>query len=221
MDETLVDIKNDKTYTTFHPVPNKKNTQKINPTSLDMHQITKLKQNSSFQTTADVYNACIRAPAGLPPIGYTAIYQAIKRSNHTVVRKELVPQSSNSNLMWVQARFQAASQLIVRFGKDYPEDTKEARVNDLKYINRKLLEDGGHTLVMQQVGWWDEKHIKQVVGYLRDHCYQFAFDEDGLYSPDIHYEIVKMVSYVMCIYINVIHKCVLTIIFIFSKTRFF
>ena len=88
VDETLVDIKNDKTYIPFCPVHNRKNTHKIIPTSLDMHQIVKLKQNSSFQTTADDYNAYIRAPVGLPLIGYTAIYQAIKCSNYTVVRKE-------------------------------------------------------------------------------------------------------------------------------------
>ena len=133
-------------------------------------------------------------PLGLPPIGYTAIYNAINSSNHTVVRTQKVPQSSNSNVIWVQARFQAASQFIVRFGLDYPGNTSGAKVSNIKYIDRDLLEEGGHTFGIHQVAWWDEKHVEQVVGELRDETCQFGLDEDGIYSPDIIFAITEKVS---------------------------
>jgi hypothetical protein len=179
---------------------NKKNTSKIKSNSLEMHQIAKLKINGSFRITTDLFNACIRAPAGLPPIGYTAIYNSIKSSNYKIVRTEKRPQSSDANLIWRQARFQSASQMIVRFGLEYPDDTSGATLNDIKYINRHLLEEGGHTCEIFQVAWWDEKHIEQVVGELRDHTCQFGFDENGIYCPEIHFEILEKVSIIMIIY---------------------
>ena len=67
-------------------------------------------------------------------------------------------------------------------------------MSDLKYINRDLLEEGGHTFGIHQVAWWDEKHVEQVVGELRDHTCQFGLDEDGIYSPDIIFAITERVS---------------------------
>ena len=49
-----------------------------------------------------------------------------------MVRTEKCPQSSDANLIWRQARFQAASQMVVRFGLDYPDDTSGATLNDIK-----------------------------------------------------------------------------------------
>ena len=194
VDETIVCIEKGTIYQPFRKTLTREHQVKVKPTSLDMHQIAKLKVNGSFRITADLFNACIRGPAGLPPIGYTSIYNAIKKSNHAVVKTQKRPQSSNSNLIWVQARFQAASQMIVRFGLEYPEDTAGAKVSDLKYINRDLLEAGGHTFGIHQVAWWDEKHVEQVVGELRDHTLQFGLDEDGIYSPDIIFQITEKVS---------------------------
>ena len=123
VNETIECIEKGIVYEPIRKVANKDTTSKIDPSSLDMHQIAKLKTNSSFRITTDLFNACICGPAGLPPIGYTAIYNAIKKSNHTIVKTQKRPQSSYSNLIWVQARFQSASQLVVRFGLDYSEET--------------------------------------------------------------------------------------------------
>ena len=130
---------------------------------------------------------------GLPPIGYTAIYNAIKCSNHVTVRTEKCPLSSDSNLILVQARFQSTAQLIVRFGIDFPENTSGATVSDLKYINREMLEQDGETFEIHQVAWWDEKHVKQVVGEFKDYSTQFGSDEDGIYCPEIMFEIEQKV----------------------------
>ena len=196
VDETIDALSKGQKCNTFCEPINKKHSLKIQPSSLNMHQIAKHKEvNSSFRITTDLFNACIRGPAGLPPIGYTAIYNAIKCSNHVTVRTEKRPQSSDSNLIWVQARFQSAAQLIVRFGIDFPENTSGAEVSDLKYINREMLEQEGETFEIHQVSFWDEKHVKQVVGEFRDHSTQFGFDEDGIYCPDIMFEIEKKVRY--------------------------
>jgi hypothetical protein len=194
VDETIDALANGQIYEPYRKPIDKRATHKIQPSSLDMHQIAKLKVNSSFRITTDLFNVCIRGPAGLPPIGYTAIYNAIKGSNHVVVRTEKRPQSSDSNLIWVHARFQSAAQLIIRFGLEMPADTSGATISDLRYINRVMLEQEGETFEIHQIGFWDEKHIRQVVGEFRDHSTQFGFDEDGIYCPDIMFEIEKKVS---------------------------
>ena len=158
-----------------------KNTKvhKIKNSTLDFHLIAKMKEQSSFRTTAGVYNALIRAPMGLPPIGYTAIYNAISRSNHVKVKTETIYQASDDNLVWVRARFDACSQLLVRFGASYPENTSGMKVSDPKWISRYEILKHNLGLTMYQIAWWDEKHIKQVVGEFREYTYQFGFDEDG------------------------------------------
>jgi hypothetical protein len=192
--DTISAIENDEVYE-----PNRANyttpdKHKIQPTTFDMHHIAKLKQDGSFRLTAGMYNALIRAPLGLDPVGYTAIYNAIKRSNHQVVRTEKICQTSDQNMTWVKARFQGASQLVIRFGLEYPKNTSGMMVQDSKYISRELIVLKKLTLTIYQIAWWDEKHIQQIVGDFRDHSYQFGFDEDGKYDRDIEIDLVRRES---------------------------
>jgi hypothetical protein len=187
-------IDNDCLYEPERVVYTKKHTHKLQHSSLDFHLISKMKQNSSFRTTAGVYNALIRGPLGLPPIGYTAIYNSIKRSNHVVVPTEVIYQASDSNKIWVRARFESCSQLLVRFGCDYPEDTCGMKISNEKYICKYEIIKNKLTLTIYQIAWWDEKHIKQVVGDFRDSSYQFGYDEDGNYCEEIEIELRRRVS---------------------------
>ena len=68
VDETIAELSKGQTYDPNRKPMNRQYSLKIQPSSLDMHQIAKLKVNSSFRVTANLYNACIRGPAGLPPI---------------------------------------------------------------------------------------------------------------------------------------------------------
>ena len=74
--ETIECIEKGIVYEPIHKVAKKDETSKIDPSSLDMHQIAKLKTNGSFHITTDLFNAYIHGPAGLPPIGYTVIYNS-------------------------------------------------------------------------------------------------------------------------------------------------
>ena len=192
--DTIESINNDEVYEPFRTTYEKKHIHKVQPTSLDMHHIASMKENGSFRTTARMFNALIRAPAGLPPIGYTAIYNCVKRSNHVVTKTEKVHQASNGNKAWVKARFQANSQLLVRFGLEYPKDTSGMKVQDENYISRDAIEKDNLELTIHQIAWWDEKHIKQVIGDFRDYTYQFGFDENGKYDQSIEIELVRRVS---------------------------
>ena len=160
-----------------------------------MHLISKLKENANFRITTAIYNACIRAPLNLPPIGFTAIYNAIKRSNHKLVRTEKTTQQSDRNLVWKQARFNACSQFIVRFGMEYPEgNTSGAELSDPNIISVEKIKEDNLDLVIEQVAFWDEKHIEQVCGEHRDFTYQFGYDEEGKYSQQVEVEVTRKVS---------------------------
>ena len=137
--DTINAIRNDEIYEPFRSTYDMASHHKVQPTSLDMHHIASMKERGSFRTTARMFNALVRAPAGLPPIGYTAIYNAVKRSNHIVVQTEKVHQASNNNKAWVKARFQSCSQLLVRFGIDYPTETSGMTVQDPKYISKEAI----------------------------------------------------------------------------------
>ena len=192
--DTIECINNDEVYEGHRSTYACPSRRKVDPSSFDMHHIAKLKENGSFRITAGMYNALIRAPLGLSPIGYTSIYNTIKRSNHKVVRTEKIHQASDRNSTWVKARFQANSQLMVRFGMEYPANTSGMKVQDPKFICKETINKEKLTLTIHQIGWWDEKHIKQIVGDFRDHSYQFGFDEDGKYDRSIEIELVRRVS---------------------------
>ena len=192
--DTLNAIDNDEVYEPFRTTYGNQASHRVQPTSLDMRHIASMKENGSFRYTAKMFNALVRAPAGLPPIGYTAIYNAVKRSNHIVVKTEKVHQASDNNKAWVKARFQANSQLLVRFGMDYPTETSGMEVQDPVYISKEAIKKNNLSLTIHQVAWWDEKHIKQVVGDFRDHSYQFGFDENGKYDAKIEIDLVRRVS---------------------------
>jgi hypothetical protein len=60
---------------------------------------------------------------------------------------------------------------------------------------------------MDQVGWWDEKHIPLVMGSILDYSYQFGRDENGLYDdPDVEIE-VKKVSLINTVFLCNICNC--------------
>ena len=103
-------------------------------------------------------------------------------------------QQSDKNYIWVKARFQANAQLLARFGIDLPDDTCGMKIQDQAYINQEKLRKAGHDCQVEQIGWWDEKHIEQVVGELKKETYQFGIDEYGVYDPDVEIEVVRKVS---------------------------
>ena len=199
--DTIEALKNGERYEPFRKKFTCPERQKVSPKSKDMHLIAKLKENGNFRITTNLFNACIRAPLGLPPIGYTAIYNSIKKSNHKKVRTEKIHQASDRNLVWRQARFQSCAQFIARFGIPFPQgDTDGAELHDQKYVDIDMLEKEGYTYVLDQIAWWDEKHIVQVVGEHRDHTYQFGYDEYGKYSEEVEIEVLRKVSYMFLLY---------------------
>jgi hypothetical protein len=169
---------------------------KIKPDSFDMHFLTCLKERgASFKLTAALYNTLIKKPDDLPPIGLKAIYNSIKKSNHKVSITQSRCQATDRNLAWKQARFNAATQLLVRFGKPVPKNTSGAVVSDPKTIDIEAIKNNKLTLTLDCIGWWDEKHIPQVCGEVNDITYQFGRDENGLYDEDVKMELQDKVRF--------------------------
>jgi hypothetical protein len=132
-----------------------------------MHLITCIKERgASFKLTTAIYNVLITAPQGKPPVFYSAIYRAVTNSNHKVSITERRCQASNRNSMWRQAWFNASAQLLVCLGGTISEDMGRAVVSDPSLVDVNHLERGGLMFKLEQIGWWDEKHIPQVVGGL-------------------------------------------------------
>jgi hypothetical protein len=169
--------------------------RKIADDSLAMHLITCIKERgASFKLTVAIYNALVSAPQGRPPIYYSAIYRAITNSNHRVSITERRCQANDRNRMWRQARFNASSQLLVRLGGAMPEDTSGAILSDPSLVDAQRLKREGLMINLEQIGWWDEKHIPQVVGEVSDINYHFGRNEQGVYDPSVDLETVKKVS---------------------------
>jgi hypothetical protein len=160
-----------------------------------MHLITCIKERgASFKLTTAIYNALITAPQGKPPVFYSAIYRAITNSNHKVSITEKRCQASNRNSMWRQARFNASAQLLVCLGGTIPEETGGAVVNDPSLVDVNRLKREGLMMKLEQIGWWDEKHIPQVVGEVSDVNYHFRRNKQGVYDPSVELKTVKKVS---------------------------
>ena len=113
IDDTILALKNGDRYEPYRKSFVCPDRRKIKPSSRDMHLIAKLKEDANFRMTTNLFNACIRAPLGLPPIEYTAIYNAVKKSNHKIVRTEKIHQVSDYNLFRKKARFQSCAQFII------------------------------------------------------------------------------------------------------------
>ena len=86
--------------------------RKIQQGSYEEHLLTTfLEKGNSYLSSTQVFNASVRAPANLPRIGITAIYNAIKRTNHAVLSTTSIPQNTESNLIHRQARYKWDKQL--------------------------------------------------------------------------------------------------------------
>jgi hypothetical protein len=178
--------------------------RKIEEDSLAMHLITCIKEKgASYRLTTEIYNALVTGPQNLPPVYYSAIYRAITESNHKTTRTSKRCQASDRNTMWRQARFNACSQLLVRLGGTMPSDTNGAVVSDPAAIDPDRIKEAGLDLELEQIAWWDEKHIPQVVGEINDNNYHFAKDENGIYDPSAKLEVTQKVRLIFAnIYIN-------------------
>ena len=55
-------------------------------------------------------------------------------------------------------------------------------------VNREILEDEKLTLIPEQVVYWDEIHIYQVVGTNRKKHMIFNRDKNGIYKKDGGFE---------------------------------
>jgi hypothetical protein len=52
-------------------------------------------------------------------------------------------------------------------------------------VDKTQIKENKLTLLLHQIGWWDEKHIPQVCGEVNDITYQFGRDKNGLYDEDV------------------------------------
>lgn len=154
-----------------------------------MHLIASTKEDGAgFRLCTMLLNTIHFKKENLPQIGYTAVYNVVKRSNHTQALVVKCHQASDRNHFWKQARFQFCAQLMVRFGLPLPEETSGIRFNDVQALDIQKIRDNNLTLDLCGVAWWNEKHIQQCVGSLKDRQFQFGWDTNRLYCDT---EVVK------------------------------
>ena len=175
---------------------------KIIQGSFEEHLISVwIERGSSFKTATKVYNAKFRSEFNLPRVGVTAISNAMKRAKHITESTTSIPQTNQDNIIHKQARYNWICQLLVRMGEKIPsvqneEDSDFRKRLDDNMVNRERLEDENLTFVPEQVAYWDEIHIYQVVGTNRKKHMIFARDENGIYKKDGGFEHAnKKVSY--------------------------
>jgi hypothetical protein len=62
-------------------------------------------------------------------------------------------------------------------------------------VDKIQIKENKLTLLLHQIGWWDEKHIPQVCGEVNDITYQFGCDENGLYDKGVKIELQEKVRF--------------------------
>lgn len=155
-----------------------------------------IERGSSFNTATKVYNAKFRAKFNLPRVGVHAIYNAMKRAKHISESTASIPQTNQNNIIHRQARYNWMCQLLVRMGEKIPspqneEESEYRKRLDDDMVNRDRLENENLTFVPEQVAYWDEIHIYQVVGSHRKRHIIFARDEHGIYKKDGSFDYAK------------------------------
>ena len=127
----------------------------------------------------------------IPTVGPTAVYNAINLCNFEKLKTKKTMQTNVNNLTYRQARFNWLAQLLARMGVDIPDnDGSEVRKNlKNEWIDYAKLKEKGHTLVLDQVAFRDECHVKQVSGTCFDETLVFSHDEDGLYDENIEVDV--------------------------------
>ena len=114
------------------------------------------------------------------------MYNAIQRSNHIRVKTKKIPQTDSSNLFHRQARYNWFCQLLARMGHEIPTIEGSEFRNRLKneWIDYDKLKEEGLTFDLEQVAFWDEIHISQVIGCKDDETLIFGRNDNGLYDCD-------------------------------------
>ena len=163
---------------------------KIQQGSFEEHLVTLYKEHgNSYYNTTRSFNGVHRSHNQLPQVGVTAIYNAIQRTKHIIASTTSIPQTNEDNLFHRQARYNWLAQLSVRMGKKVPiplcgEDSEfRKRLKD-EWIDEDKLKSEGLTFVPEQVGYWDEIHIYQVVGSDKQQHLIFSRNNNGIYDKN-------------------------------------
>ena len=105
-----------------------------------------------------------------------SIYSAIRRMKPRLNKISKRKQGSvDPASTWSRARYQWATQLLVRFGKLGPKDLPQP-------VERRFHRDSIGHLHLHQVVWWDETHRKCLIGGLsatKDVYLSFPRDKEG------------------------------------------
>jgi hypothetical protein len=67
---------------------------------------------------------------------------------------------------------------------DIPTETNGAVVTCLPAVDKERIKRKGLELSIYQIGWWDEKHIPQVIGSKNDVNYHFGRDSNDVYDHE-------------------------------------
>ena len=125
-------------------------------------------QGASYKNTTRTFNAVHCALLQLPKVGVTAIYNTIQCTKHIISSTTTIAQTNQDNLLHCQAPHNWLAQLLVRMGGELPpiqddEESKFRKRLDNDWIDKEKLTQEGHTFVPEQVAYWDDIHIYQVV----------------------------------------------------------
>ena len=162
--------------------------------SNDEHYITSLKECTSYEQTSNLFNLLVLTEEGRDAISKSSIFRFIKRTNHRVIKTEIVGQADNSNVFWCRARLHYCAQLLVRLGEALPDDLK---MEELEHGNVNCCDAFGYDNLknenltidsVHRIAFWDEIHIQQEAGELRREYPVFPKNEFGVYDKDGEYK---------------------------------
>ncbi len=170
--------------------PDRTDKKKIQQGCGSEHYVTYLKERASYTQVTDLYNVLCAAPEGRDIVGRKAVYNAIQRTTHKIKKTEVVSQANNKNEFWKLARLYYCSQLLVRLGEALPDDLHMDELahgsvaGTEAYTYEKLAREGLTIDSIYRIAFWDEMHVKQKAGELRDHYIIFPRNEHGVYDAE-------------------------------------
>ena len=101
-------------------------------------------------------------------IGQYAVQTALDNMKLEKTKVKKMCQQSNNNVVWVKARYQLASQLLVQFGEELLAHVHQEILPN-EFINSTI--DSSFGLSLYQIAWCNEIHICHKIGKILDYIY--------------------------------------------------
>ncbi|MCH2218668.1 MAG: hypothetical protein MK076_11490 [Flavobacteriales bacterium] len=139
-----------------------------------------LEEGSTVRLTANIVSMQMMVDGIKEGISVRAVKSVIARLNPITNNIKVRGQWSDNHEAWVIAMYNWVLHLLVRLGYHQHELVVKHIATFVPlpdWLNREKLEEGNHCINICQIGWFDETHLKALVGHLGTVQYRFKWVE--------------------------------------------